>query len=219
MLRVLKDIYTHPALGPNLGFKGGTAAYLHYNLPRFSVDLDFDLLDPTKEDFIFNLMQKILAPYGTLTEATNKHYTLFYLLSYKSGLQKLKVEISKRPTPSQYETKQFLGLPMLVMTEADMFAHKLVALTDRRQLANRDIFDIYYFFKQNWAINTTIVEKSTSMAYQDYLQKCIRTIEKITPKSMLANMGELVDNKTKFWIKNHLKKEVLFLLTSNSQTG
>ncbi len=35
-----KDIYTDPMIGPILGFKGGTAVYLFYNLNRFSVDLD-----------------------------------------------------------------------------------------------------------------------------------------------------------------------------------
>ena len=41
---LLKDIYSHPDLGPIFGFKGGTAALLFYDLPRFSLDLDFDLL-------------------------------------------------------------------------------------------------------------------------------------------------------------------------------
>ena len=44
MGQVLKDIYTDVTISPLLGFKGGTCAYFFYNLPRFSVDLDFDLL-------------------------------------------------------------------------------------------------------------------------------------------------------------------------------
>ena len=38
MVRVLKDIYMDNTLGPLLGFKGGTAAMLCYELNRFSVD-------------------------------------------------------------------------------------------------------------------------------------------------------------------------------------
>ena len=45
LVRIVKDIYTDNTLGPLLGFKGGTAAMLLYELDRFSVDLDFDLLD------------------------------------------------------------------------------------------------------------------------------------------------------------------------------
>ena len=40
LLQILKDIFTNSAIGPILGFKGGTAAYLFYDLNRFSVDLD-----------------------------------------------------------------------------------------------------------------------------------------------------------------------------------
>ena len=53
LVRILKDMYTDNTLGPVLGFKGGTAALLFYDLSRFSVDLDFDLLDPEKEDYVF----------------------------------------------------------------------------------------------------------------------------------------------------------------------
>lgn len=48
LLQILKDIYTDSSLGPILGFKGGTAANLFYGLGRFSVDLDFDLLEQEK---------------------------------------------------------------------------------------------------------------------------------------------------------------------------
>ena len=44
MGQILKDIYTDASISSLLGFKGGTCVYLFYNLPRFSVDLDFDLL-------------------------------------------------------------------------------------------------------------------------------------------------------------------------------
>ena len=53
LLRILKDIYTDNSLGPLLGFKGGTATYLFYNLGRFSTDLDFDLLDENKVEEVF----------------------------------------------------------------------------------------------------------------------------------------------------------------------
>lgn len=36
---------------------------------------------------------------------------------------------------------------MQVMTAPDMFAHKLCALLDRKQIANRDIFDSWYFME------------------------------------------------------------------------
>lgn len=43
LLQILKDIYSDTTIAPYLGFKGGTAAHLFYNLNRDSFDLDFDL--------------------------------------------------------------------------------------------------------------------------------------------------------------------------------
>lgn len=212
MVAVLKDIYSDFMLGSILGFKGGTAAYLLYNLSRFSVDLDFDLLAQDKKPMVFEKVGKILAEYGKLEEKTDKYYTLFYLLSYKRGLQKLKVEISKRPILNRYEMKQFLGIPLFVVTQKDMFANKLVALTDRKHLAHRDIFDIHFFLKQHWQIDTKALEIRSGMKYKAYLKKCIRVIEEVPANSILTQMGELVDTKMKSWIKNHLKEDVLFLL-------
>ena len=60
LLHILKDIYSDSTIGPILGFKGGTAAYLFYDLCRFSVDLDFDLLDNNQEEYVFEQVQKIL---------------------------------------------------------------------------------------------------------------------------------------------------------------
>jgi predicted nucleotidyltransferase component of viral defense system len=60
LVRILKDIFTDPQIAPYLGFNGGTAAMLFYNLSRFSVDLYFDLLDATKEDIVFEKVESIL---------------------------------------------------------------------------------------------------------------------------------------------------------------
>ena len=76
LIQILKKIYSSPILGPNLGFKGGTAAMLFYGLPRFSVDLDFDLLNPDLEDKILVEMPKMLQKLGDVREAAKKKYTL-----------------------------------------------------------------------------------------------------------------------------------------------
>lgn len=68
MIKILKDIYSDTTIGPILAFKGGTAAYLFYELARFSVDLDFDLLDAEKEDYVFERIKNIVEKYGTLKE-------------------------------------------------------------------------------------------------------------------------------------------------------
>jgi len=212
LIKILKDIYTDSSLGPLLGFKGGTAAYLFYDLDRFSVDLDFDLLDETKEQEVFNKVENIVKEYGTIKEKRNKRHTLFILLSYSEEAQNIKVEINKRSFGSQYEVKNYLGISMLVMRREDMFAHKLVAMTERGKTASRDIFDVHFFLKSNWEMNREIVEKRTEMKFADYLKKCIEFVENVPDRGILSGMGELIDEKQKAWIKSKLKQDTTFLL-------
>lgn len=212
MLTVLKQLYGQPLLASRLGFKGGTAAYLLYQLPRFSVDLDFDLLDLAAGDAVFGAVGEILLEHGDLEERTMKQNTLFFLLGYQKGLQKLKVEISKLAFGSSFEPKQHLGIPLLVMAKPDMFAHKLVALLERRQLASRDLFDVHYFLSSGWRVNTQMVEKRTGMNYQVYIRQVLGVIEQTSSQTLLTGIGELIDQRQKDWIKKSLKIELLSLL-------
>lgn len=212
LLQILKEIYSDTSLGPLLGFKGGTAAYLFYELSRFSVDLDLDLLDLVKEDFVFEKIKKILSEFGTLKEKEKKKFTLFFVLSYEEDAQKIKVEINTRRFGSKYELKNYLGISMLVMLKEDMLAHKLVALTDRKKPANRDIFDIWFFLKNNWDVNEEIIKKQTGLTLKEYLKKCISHIEEVSERQILNGIGELLDENVKDWARKNLKKDVLFLL-------
>ena len=215
LIKILKDIYTDPTLGPYLGFKGGTAAYLFYDLGRFSVDLDFDLLDPAQEDQVFRGIQAILEKYGRLKEVYKKRFNLLYILSYEdkvSPAPNIKVEINRRQFGSRYEIKSYLGIPMKVMIPADMAAHKLVAMIERLGSTNRDIFDVWFFLEHHWPINKDIVEQRTSRSFSDFLQTCIERLEKMSDQNILAGVGELLDTKQKTWAKQHLRSETIFLL-------
>lgn len=215
LIKILKDIYTDSTIGPVLGFKGGTAAYLFYDLCRFSVDLDFDLLDAVKEDHVFERIKKILENYGTLKEAEKKRFNLFYMLSYYNkveGAQNIKVEANRRDFGSKYDVKSYLGISMKVMTREDMAAHKLVAMFERIGRTNRDIFDAWFFLEKNWPVNRQIVETRTGMSFKDFLRKCINLLEKMTDKNILAGMGELLDSRQKDWAKAGLRAETIFQL-------
>jgi len=212
LLQILKDIYTDTSLGPILGFKGGTAANFFYDLGRFSVDLDFDLLKEDKEAFVFEKIEKILHEYGTIKDNYRKKHTLLFVISYDKQFQNIKVEISRRIFDSRYELKNYLGISVLIMVKEDMFAHKLVAVLERTKTANRDVYDIWYFLKNRWPINIEIVEKRTGMNFKDYLKKCIEFVESLSDRNILSGMGELLDEKQKAWAKTHLRKDTVFLL-------
>jgi predicted nucleotidyltransferase component of viral defense system len=212
LIQILKDIYTDMTIGPILGFKGGTAAFLFYQLNRFSVDIDFDLLDASKADYVFTKVQKIIAEYGTIKEARKKRNTIFFLLSYAERGPNIKVEINTRNFGSKYEVKSYLGISMKVMVREDMFAHKLVAMQERIGKTNRDIFDVWYFLKHNWPINEAIIEKRSSLSFNDFLRRSINLLEKMSDRHILSGIGELLDSKLKIWAKNNLRKDTIFLL-------
>ncbi len=209
LLQILKAIYDDTSIGPLLGFKGGTAAHFLYKLSRLSVDLDFDLLDPDKADYVFGKMKSLLAELGKLSDQQQKRYTLLFVVAYPEG--KVKIEINLRAFGSQFELRNYLGIPLLVMTREDMFAHKLAALLDRKKTANRDIFDLWFFLYHRWPLNSKILEQRTGMPSGKYFRQCIAFVEKLNERRLLSGVGELLDEKQKNWARANLKKDVLFL--------
>lgn len=212
LVQILKDIYTDIELANYLGFKGGTALMFFYDLPRFSFDLDFDLLDVKKEDIVYRKVRKILLKYGTIFDEAKKFYGPIIVLDYGFKERKLKVEISTRFFDNRYEIKNLLGINMKVMVQEDMFAHKLCALLDRNVIINRDIFDCWFFMQKQTPVNKSIVESRMEMPFTDYLQKCIEHLESISDKELLHGMGELMDNKIKKNIQMKMRPEVIELL-------
>ena len=212
LMQILKDIYSDIELANSLGFKGGTALMFFYDLPRFSVDLDFNLLDLTKEKTVYEKVRRILLKYGKIFDEALKFYGPIIVLDYGVGERKLKVEISNRQWKNQYERKNLLGINMEVMVAPDMFAHKLCALLDREELTNRDIFDSWFFMQKQMPINKEIVETRMKMSLADYIQKCINHLEKMSDRGILNGLGELMDEEMKKFVRTKLRTETISLL-------
>jgi predicted nucleotidyltransferase component of viral defense system len=209
MSQILKDIYTNSQLSSLLGFKGGTAALFFYNLPRYSVDLDFDLLDVSQKNKVFTQVFTILKKYGQVKKEYIKRNTLFFLLSYGEKEQNIKIEISLRNLNNRFKVLNFFGISIQVMTKADMFANKLVALCDRNKIASRDIFDLYFFFSQRWHINEKIIKHWTKKDLKLYIKDCLLILDKTPNKVLMQGLGELVDAKQKTGVKQKLLAELI----------
>lgn len=212
LFQILKDIYSDTTIAPFLGFKGGTASLMFYGLDRFSVDLDFDLLDENKEDEVFEKITKIVKKYGTLKESYRKRFNLFFLLSYEEKGRNVKVEINRRQSGSKYEIKTYLGVSMLAMVPEDMFAHKFMAMYERFGKTSRDIYDVWFFLSHRFPINKEIVEKRSKIPFNQFLIKCIDLLEKMNNNRILDGIGELLTPSQKDWVKAKLKNEVIALL-------
>jgi predicted nucleotidyltransferase component of viral defense system len=212
LVQLLKDIYTDLSLANLLGFKGGTALMLFHDLPRFSVDLDFNLLDNTKTDFVYGKIRNIVLSYGKIRDEAKKHYGMIIVLDYGQAERNLKIEISNREFGDHYEVRNYLGIPVKIMQLPDMFAHKLCALLDRNVLTSRDIFDCHFLMQKRTPLNKEIIQKRMKMDLSDYLQRCIDTIEKMNEKRMLSGLGDLMEEETKKFVKTRLKQDTIALL-------
>jgi len=212
LLQILKDIYTDTSIAPYLGFKGGTAAFLFYDLNRDSFDLDFDLLDKSKEQTVFETAQKIVASYGKIVDSQIKRFNLINIISYDTKSQNVKIEINRRDFGSHYELKTLLGISMMVMVKEDMFANKLMAMYERVGKTSRDIYDVWFFLKNIWPINKEIVEQCSGMPFKELLQKLIDQMEKMDNRNILVGLGESLTESQKDWARAKLRPETIFLL-------
>ncbi len=183
-----------------------------YDLPRFSVDLDFNLLHKEQEDLVYNKVRKILLKYGSIYDEAKKYYGPLVVLNYGYGERKLKVEISNRVFENRYEIRNLLGINVKVMVQEDMFAHKLCALLDRSSITNRDIFDCWFFMEKRTPINKNIVESRMKMPLAEYLQQCIDLLESMNDKGLLQGLGELMEDSMKKFVQIEMRSETIVLL-------
>jgi len=212
LIRILEDLYSDTSIAALLAFKGGTAMYFIYELNRFSVDLDFDLLDTSKEEEIFTKLKPILSKHGSLKSIANKRNSIQAVLSYSDEMQNIKIDISKRNFGSSYELKNLYGISLQVMVKEDMFAHKLVACADRPTIAIRDLFDIYFMFNNLWTYNPQIIERRWTCGLEDLLLNIIKRIEALSSSNLLSEIGSLLSPQQQTWVKTKLISKLLIML-------
>ena len=213
LFEIIREIYSSP-YAYALGFKGGTMLYFFYDLDRLSVDLDFDLLADQEMTEVRDFVRNLLKKYGEVKDDQDKRNTIFFLLSYEKHSHGVKVEISKRSSANAgYEFKDFYGTQVQCLRVSDSFAFKLVAATDRKRTAGRDFYDIYFFLKNNYDFNEKIIEERTGKSTSEYLKYLRKFIdEKVTNKTVLGGVGELIEEKKKNWTRNKFKDELLVQL-------
>lgn len=216
MAQILSLIFKDKELCNALGFKGGTALMFFHNLPRFSTDLDFNLLDENKQDIVYDKIRRILLRFGTIDDEAKKLYGPVLVLNYGKGERMLEVEISNRQYDNHYETKALAGTDIRVLTVPDMFAHKLCAMGER--LSPRDIFDVWFFLNQIHAsVNENIIRQRTGKSVVEYVEWCSRRVCESSPKLLMQGLGEVIDNmRIKNFVKTRLIDETVQALESFS---
>lgn len=208
LVQLLVEVFK--VLDGKIAFKGGTCAYLFYNLKRFSFDLDFDVLEGIGKKEI-DKIKTMLSRQGEIKDFYEKRNTIFFLFSYQKGYPNIKIEFNKRIfKKAKYKTIWFLGIEMKIMDEATMFATKLLALSQRKTPVPRDLFDVNFFLNLSFPINKELIKDRASKDCKDYLTYLIRFIKKTyNEKNILQGLGEILDEKQKRWVKENLIKDTI----------
>ncbi len=204
MFNILKDIFNSD-IWNFLAFKWWTACYFLYWLDRFSTDLDFDLLDKNLHN-IDEKTIKILQKYWQIKK-WNK-----LILSYWNSETNIKIDINRNIWQSnKYETVNFYWTDIKVQTKSTIFANKLVALSER--FANRDIYDVYFFFKNWFNINEDVVLERTWKWLKDLLIQLVEQTKRL-PKNykILDGLWELLSEKQKVFVKIKLINELIWII-------
>ena len=206
LTQVLLDIFQDKELSSSLAFKGGTSLMMFHGLPRFSTDLDFNLLEADKIENVFHRMHNLLLRYGTIDDEAIKHFGAILVLNYEKSERMLKIEISSRMFPNHYEIRSLLGTDIRVMTIPDMFAHKLCALGER--ITPRDIYDVWFFLKKRTEINSEIIELRTGKKVEEFSLQCANQVRNYNPRILMQGLGDVLqDTASKNFVRQKLLSE------------
>jgi len=202
MFQILWDIFKSD-IGKYLAFKGWTACYFFHKLDRFSTDLDFDLLE---ERDIDAQLEMILKKYGQLKKWSK------IILSYGENDINIKIDITRKVWKSNsYEIRNFYGTDIRVQDKATIFANKLVALTERN--TNRDIYDVWFFFKHGFDINEALILERTWENLLDFLWSVEEKLKSLNENyNILDGLWEILTEKQKYFVKEKLIFELIGMI-------
>lgn len=208
MIKILLDLVSDKSLSAKLGFKGGTALFLMYGLDRFSTDLDFDLIGSGGKREISKI-DKIVENNLKILDKKTKRFTWYWMGSYKKGEHKIKVEINTREYPNRYGENDFRGYLVKVLEREYIFAHKLCAVMDRKNLQNRDLYDVWWMFDHDFPINEAIIKLRMGKNLKKYLSEILEMVRKLPKKyDILHGLGEVMGEGKKDWVKAKLLIEL-----------
>jgi predicted nucleotidyltransferase component of viral defense system len=202
--QIFQDIYADNELAAQLVFKGGTCLMFFYDIDRGSTDLDFDLRSGV-DKLATSRMTKIMAKYLTVDASREKRFTYLWHGSYEPGAQGIKIEVNKRPRPQEIVFMDYKGLSVATLAPEMMFAQKLSAITTRKVIYSRDLYDANFMFEKNWSIDDQTIFESTGMETKKYLQKIVELLDDETVrKNVSYGLGEFLTRARLDWAKAKL---------------
>lgn len=220
--RLLMEIIDRPALSHNLAFKGGTCASMLGYLDRFSVDLDFDVLNRADEVALRQEFHRAFNYLGLTVFEELKNFLMFRLHYSNQPGKRSNLKISATSLVVKANKYKVFYLPEIdrmitCQTIETMFAHKLVALSDRFDLhgtiAGRDIYDIHHFFVHGHSYLAQVIQERTGIETKDYLARLYNFIkENVTQTNINEDLNTLLPSQQFQQIRKILIPETLAFL-------
>jgi len=196
-------------------FGGGTMLRLCHGLNRFSVDLDFWVIQAINANSLFKSLKEYLSAFYDIRDSANKFNTILFELKSKNYPRGLKIEIRKEVKKIKTEntiayskhsnTQVFLRTVSL----ADMMLAKITAFLSRKEI--RDVFDMEFLLKKGIAID----------ASRETLEQIISEIGSLTKKDYTAKLGSLLEEgERRYYTNENFKiiKSTINKLISNPST-
>jgi len=217
--RLLSEILDDKYLAQKFLFKGGTCARLMGLLDRFSVDLDFDLSEQADRAQCRQRLAEIFDRLNLEIKDKSQKALQFFLRypAPENERNMIKLDILDEIYEANQYTPLYLeaiGRTAICQSPETMFAHKLIAPTDRyrqrKSIAGRDIYDIHHFFMQGLGYRSEVIQERTGLSSQEYLQKLKSLIiEKVSDQKLDEDLNVLLDPDQFQHIRKHLKREVI----------
>ncbi len=155
-----------------LVFKGGTALFFLFGLPRFSEDLDFTIVSSLKKEKLIENVSRDLIALGILHRihhVKENNTSLSFTVGAEGPLftkeierNHVRIEISKRETVMSsfaHEISSYYpdipSFSILAMDNKEILAEKVRALFSRSYA--RDLFDIYFLLKKGVIVNKGLI--------------------------------------------------------------
>ncbi len=224
MYRLLDKLLCNSFVVNRIYFKGGTCASMLGWLDRFSVGLDFDLIDKKEKNKIRKEIYKIIKDLDFEIKDESKKHPQFFL-KYRDVVNErntLKLEITDIVSKENQYKKFYLAeidRYCQAQTIETMFANKLVVLKARweegKSIAGRDLYDIYYFFNQGFDINKEVIKDLRGKPLKEYAGELSSFIqENISEDMLMRDLNTLMDTDRLKKILPRIKKEALIGLNS-----
>lgn len=178
-----------------LTFGGGTMLRLCHGLDRYSVDLDFWLVDPLHAETLFAELKTYLARFYTLRDTAFNHYSLLFELGSPSYPRNLKIEIRKDPgrpdtepaiAYSPHSNRQVL---LRSMTLNQMMILKTRALLDRAEI--RDAYDMEFMVKRGIPLPAGV----------DVPERLLQVINNFSKTDYSSKLGSLLEPEKRIYYR------------------